>query len=203
MGGFTINGFGAADSYYPIRPIGEFYCSDCKKNKPFSLMELRMKIRVLFIPTVTINTKYAVVCEHCHSGYYVDEQTKDDILQNRVHIQIADDGLIIKKLSAASPAVQQSAPALVGTAEETQNRIPSVTQSPPLASDTCDCEDIKIPVQAAVQYSEKAAVPRPEKTSAPKPSVTRVVKQCPACQLLFRDDKSLCPICGQKLVERK
>lgn len=158
-------------------------------------MELRMKIRVLFIPTVTINTKYAVVCEHCHSGYYVDEQTKDDILQNRVHIQIADDGLIIKKLSAASPAVQQSAPALVGTAEETQTRIPSVPQSPPLASDTRDCEDIK--------SSAQAAVPRPEKTSVPKPSVTRVVKQCPACQLLFRDDKSLCPICGQTLVERK
>lgn len=190
MGGFTINGFGAADSYYPIRPIGEFYCSDCQKNKPFSLMELRMKIRVLFIPTVTINTKYAIVCEHCHSGYYVDEQTKDDILQNRVHIQVADDRLIIQKLSAASPAVQQSAPALVGTAEETQNRIPSVTQSPPLASDTCDCEDIKIPAQAT-------------KTSVPKPSATRVVKQCPACQLLFRDDKSLCPICGQTLVERK
>ncbi len=42
-----------------------------------------------------------------------------------------------------------------------------------------------------------------EKDRLPKPSATRVVKQCPACQLLFRDDKSLCPICGQTLVERK
>ena len=97
MGGFLINGCGASDSYYKIKDVAHSFCPSCNAMRTFALMELRMKIRVLWIPTVPISKKYAVVCPVCKSGYYVDEQQKDDILYERVQVEVVKDGVILRK----------------------------------------------------------------------------------------------------------
>ena len=43
MGGFTINGCGAADSFYPIKDLGEFYCPECRQKRQMCLMEKKNK----------------------------------------------------------------------------------------------------------------------------------------------------------------
>ncbi len=93
MGGFMINGCGAADSYYQLKFLETRQCSCCKKPRSFSLMELKMKIRVIFIPTVTINKRYAIVCESCKNGFFVEEAQKDAIMHGTLIPVIADDGI--------------------------------------------------------------------------------------------------------------
>lgn len=95
MGGFMFNGCGAADSYYLLKSLSGHTCRSCGK-KDYALMELKRKIRVLYIPTIPINTKYAVVCPRCKEGYYVSEAQKDYILRNDSScVEVVSDGVVI------------------------------------------------------------------------------------------------------------
>ncbi|MBR1763042.1 MAG: hypothetical protein IJ731_06715 [Eubacterium sp.] len=86
MGGFTVNGFGAADSYYQMKSVGHFYCNCCNREQEFFVMELKRKVKVLYIPTVSLYSKYAVVCNKCKNGYYIEENVKDDIMYGRATV---------------------------------------------------------------------------------------------------------------------
>lgn len=106
MGGFMINGCGAADSYYKLKDLPHLNCAGCK-NKTLALMELRRKVRVLYIPTVTLNTKYAVVCPSCKNGYYVNEEQKNYILNNPAEcVEMTSDGVVIHRNPARQNPVQ-------------------------------------------------------------------------------------------------
>ncbi len=122
MAGFTYNGFGAADSYYPLKSIGTFYCPHCRKERSFALMELRMKVRLLYIPTVTVNTKYAIVCEKCKEGYYVEESVKNDILAGRIQPIVQADGVQLNRVG-----LQQEIPASQPIPQPVCQPQPSVT----------------------------------------------------------------------------
>ena len=100
MGGMLIDGCGASDSYYKLKDVTKAYCRTCGREQMFALMQLKMKIRVFWIPTVPINTKYAVVCPVCKNGYLVDESQKNEILAGRLQVEVAEDGLILHPRSA-------------------------------------------------------------------------------------------------------
>lgn len=110
MGGFTVDGFGVGDSFYPKLGLGQHYCSFCKSMQEFALMEVRRKIKLLYIPTVSINTKYAVGCAKCKSGYYITDEQRDEILYRGAQIEVKSDGIIIKQIGENAPArIQQAA----------------------------------------------------------------------------------------------
>lgn len=103
MGGFMINGCGAADSYYLLKSLPGHTCRLCRKND-YALMELKRKIRVLYIPTVSLSTKYAVVCPKCKEGYYVSDAQKDFILRNDPScVEIVSDGVVIHGFGSSQP----------------------------------------------------------------------------------------------------
>ena len=52
---------------------------------------------MLYIPTVSISTKYAVACKSCRNGYYITEQQKDDLLNDRSEAEITSEGAILHK----------------------------------------------------------------------------------------------------------
>lgn len=93
MGGFMIDGCGVADSFYPISDVGTFYCNCCRKEQPFKLMEVKMKIRVFFVPTVPIKTKWAIACHKCKTGFYIEEYMKDDILAGKTKVDVTSEGV--------------------------------------------------------------------------------------------------------------
>ena len=97
MGGFTINGFGWGDKLYPKLGLGQHYCKYCKSMQNFALMEVQSKIEVLFIKTVTFNTKYAVCCTKCEEGYYVTEEQRDELLYQGAKIEVLEDGISVIK----------------------------------------------------------------------------------------------------------
>ncbi len=95
MGGFTVNGCGVGDSFYPKMGLGQHYCRSCKSMQDFVLMEVRRKIKVFFVPTISINTKYAIGCAKCKSGYYISDDCKEALMNSKATIQVEDDGIRI------------------------------------------------------------------------------------------------------------
>ena len=114
MGGFTVNGFGATDRFVPIRNLGTFQCPHCKQERMLQLMEVQRKVSLLYIQTVTINTKYAIACASCQNGYYIEEQQKDDILYGRAIATITEQGaVLLKKEKIIDAPEKQEKPSLL------------------------------------------------------------------------------------------
>ena len=48
MGGFTVNGCGTGDSFYPKLNLGNHFCKICNSIQEFDLMEVKRKVKVLY-----------------------------------------------------------------------------------------------------------------------------------------------------------
>lgn len=68
MGGFRVNGCGVADHFKKIKSLGTHVCPDCKNSAEFFLEEVKQKIDIIFIPTLTLKSQYAVMCKKCRRG---------------------------------------------------------------------------------------------------------------------------------------
>lgn len=178
MGGFMYNGFGAADSYYPIKSVGKFYCNACNKEQEFSVMELKRKIRVLYIPTLTINSKFAVACNKCKNGYYIDDNQKNGLLYGRA---------IVKNISENGPNIV--------FIEENDNYNIVSTNSEPIAEITP--EWIVEPEPQPRPNSQPNLQPNPQPIN--QPIVTSTTKKCPNCGFNYVGDPEICVMCGEKL----
>lgn len=73
MGGFIYNGMGWKEVFQPIKTVGSFYCAACRSVQNIAVMEVESKVAVFRIPTVTFKIKYAVGCEKCKNGFYIEE----------------------------------------------------------------------------------------------------------------------------------
>lgn len=73
MGGVLINGCGAVDTFKKLMLLKTEMCPNCRKVREFYLVRVTMKIHVLFIPTIPLNTKYGIVCSKCKTGRYISE----------------------------------------------------------------------------------------------------------------------------------
>ena len=123
MGGFTVNGFGATDRFVPIRNLGTFQCPHCKQERMLQLMEVQRKVSLLYIQTVTINTKYAIACASRQNGYYIEEQQKDDILYGRAIATITEQGaVLLKKEKIIDAPEKQEKPSLPQNSQAGQTR---------------------------------------------------------------------------------
>lgn len=197
MGGFTVNGCGATDSFYPVKDLGVFHCPSCGQTRTLCLMEVKRKIRVLYIPTVSISTKYAVACKSCRNGYYITEQQKDDLLYDHSEVEITSEGAILHKKgkpevidvqepeerSAPEPARRRFCGRCGGRLDEQTGLCP-----------VCDGAESTVKVQKKEFGRENVG-----QSLAGKPSR----KICPACGLLFSADKTVCPVCGSGLTQRQ
>lgn len=108
MGGFTVNGCGTGDRFYPKLGLGQHYCQSCRSIQPYALMEVKRKIEVFFIPTVSISTKYAVACKKCKTGYYIEDNIRNELLYGRMGIEVQPDKILFKRLDGQKvPSLQK------------------------------------------------------------------------------------------------
>lgn len=70
MGGFRYNGCGVTDHFKKIKNLGMHICPNCRNLAEFTLDEARQKIDVFFIPTLTLKSRYAVMCGRCKQGEF-------------------------------------------------------------------------------------------------------------------------------------
>lgn len=93
MGGFMIDGCGVADSFYVQKELGQYICPNCRKLRQFTLSEVKRKIRILYIPTISYSTRYAVICKGCETGYYIENEDRDDIMNGCADIEMTESGM--------------------------------------------------------------------------------------------------------------
>lgn len=218
MGGFMINGCGAADSYYQLKFLETRQCSCCKKPRSFSLMELKMKIRVIFIPTVTIKKRYAIVCESCKNGFFVEEAQKDAIMHGTLIPVIADDGISFIDRNALAnneaTAMHEPIPSPVNQSVTSVPEPVKTFEAPVIkASESfkpveAPAVNIPEPMEAPVKEAEATEPAEVEAETEIKQSVNEgfvrsVIKVCPDCKMLYTSGVTNCPVCGETLVERK
>lgn len=190
MGGVLINGCGTSDSFVKVQDMCQGFCRNCKKVQMFGFFEVKRKVRVVWIPTVTLNTKYAVACTKCKSGIYVEDQILNEILANRAELVFDSNGNIhisetigsqlqapvetqqqeMPKQSAASADIPRSDPVLSQAAESAQGSFSSL--------------------QNVGQAGEGV------------PVFVQKKKVCPQCGLMYVSIKKQCDVCGAALVVR-
>lgn len=208
MGGFTINGFGAADSYYPLKSVGIFYCKCCRKEQEFSVMELKRKIKVLYIPTVSLYSKYAIACNKCKNGHYIEENVKDDILYGRSTVigydengpkiqQIALDSNYVST-SAAVPSVQESEAELNYDSNiETAEPDPVISKQVHIEPAQPENVSKEIVDKSSAESNDKSNFTQVKKTI--EPTSFSSTKKCPHCGFSYVGEPKICVICGEKL----
>lgn len=226
MAGFTINGCGAADSYYPLKELGAFHCPKCNSTRLFSLMELKMKIRVLYIPTFTINTKYAVTCTVCENGYYVDEVTKNAILNGSARVtDISSEGLSIEQAKTArfiesgdngtekpddtvpyikeetKPAEQEPSDNIA----DTLNTLKSIAEEHSKDDNVTVHEEVpKNKDKVITQETSEDGIKKPDLSNSFKFEMPkRVIKECPQCGMMYPPNTENCPICSCALTVKE
>lgn len=89
MGGYRFNGCGVTDHFKTIKNLGIHSCPNCKKLSEFTLDEANQKIDIFWIPTLTLKSRYAVMCKKCKNGefcstewagYLINQTTGQDII---------------------------------------------------------------------------------------------------------------------------
>lgn len=81
MGGFLLNGCGAADTFQKLKLLKTDDCPTCQRKQQFYLAKVRMKIHVVYIPTVPLSTKYAIICDQCKTGRFVSKEQMEQLLR--------------------------------------------------------------------------------------------------------------------------
>ena len=212
MGGFTINGCGAADSYYPIKNLHNAHCTSCGRERMFALMELKRKVKVFYIPTFSVGSKYAVVCSHCKDGWYVSDMQKEFILSNPADsVRIDAEGVHLEGLEELPPVVQEAVPAAPAVQESAPVVQETATEAVPAPAKVCTCgavlaENARFCGQCGKRWEEPtpksepvpdaAAVQEipPENIPAPVPAVE--MPKAPSVDALAAiRKKKVCPEC--------
>ncbi len=70
MGGFRVNGCGVTEHFKKIKKLGTHICPSCQKLAEFTLDEVNKKIDIVYIPTFTLKSNYAVMCSRCKTGEF-------------------------------------------------------------------------------------------------------------------------------------
>lgn len=88
MGGFRYNGCGVTDHFKTIKSLGTYTCPNCKKLTEFSLDEANQKIDILWIPTLTLKSRYAVMCRKCKNGEFCSAEWAGYLMNQSAHQEI-------------------------------------------------------------------------------------------------------------------
>lgn len=204
MGGFRINGCGATDHFKKIKNLGIYLCPRCKRAAEFFLEEAKFKVDIFFIPTVTLKSRYAVMCGKCEQGEYCSDQWAVNLINSAGPVSVLFE-------SQAQPAAQiQTSEQGMPSAPEKVTYVSSehtVRQPAPKAGTApsffkCPhCGVTQLREGAFCSFCGKSA---PEESSAVQDAgqggeVPAGMIVCPVCGNRQESDKKFCFNCGHAM----
>lgn len=159
-----------------------------KKVQMFGLFEVKRKVRVVWIPTVTLNTKYAVACTKCKSGIYVEDRILNAVLANRAELVFDSNGEIS-----------------ISEIPGSQFQAPVKTQQQEMSKRSAASADVPRPDPVLSQATESvqgssSSLQNVELAREGVPSLVQRKKVCPRCGLMYVSSKEQCDVCGSALV---
>lgn len=216
MGGFRVNGCGVTDHFKKIKSLGLHMCPICKRASEFFLEEAKQKIDIIFIPTVTLKSRYVVMCGRCEQGEICSDQWAVNLMNGKV-----PDSIIFE-----SEAQKQVPPS-----EEQKNLPPAPvpkpvqppTPQPPVVQETAGktrftggsgipsffkcayCGVTQMREGDFCSYCGKPAPEDPNGKKQPEPIVVTpsAPNICPSCGSEQPSDNKFCSTCGQPLIRKE
>lgn len=88
MGGFRFNGCGVTDHFKKVKDLGMHSCPKCGRLAEFALEEANQKIDVFWIPTLTLKSRYAVMCRKCEEGEFCSSEWAGFLMMNQTPVKI-------------------------------------------------------------------------------------------------------------------
>lgn len=200
MGGLIIDGFGAEDKFKTIKYLGEYVCPLCNNSNSFTLDEVNRKIVVLFIPTVSYSTKYAIMCKKCQRGRYIDEVDKDKILNGDATVDFSTGELQIVDINGGggNPAPIDAPSPTIGINNNINNSADSSPGNGP-AQNMIVCPGCGKEIKAVGKFCNLCGtiITMPEPEPAPEPAPERLF--CNQCGKELVAGSVFCNYCGNRL----
>lgn len=204
MGGFRYNGCGVTDHFKHIKSLGVHNCPNCKKPTEFTLDEANQKIDVFWIPTLTLKSRYAVMCKKCKNGQFCSTEWAGYLMNQAVPDVIFEDAARQQGASPTANSFKQPE-ALDTPAANTNNGISRTTSdSQTKAADSnnspnffkCSyCGVTQMREGDFCAYCGKPA-PKPDKKEG-SPISGKIV--CPSCKSRQAAGSKFCSQCGRKM----
>lgn len=204
MGGFRLNGCGATDHYKKVKNLGIHLCPRCKKAAEFFLEEAKFKIDVFFIPTVTLKSRYVVMCGKCGQGEYCSDQWAVNLSNSIGPVQEIFESQAQQNVQIqASEQSTSSAPEKITYVphEHTMKQHISTGSASPSFFKCSHCGVTQLREGMFCSYCGK---PAPE-----DPSIVQNTEQndensdamgvCPICGNRQKSDKKFCANCGHTM----
>ncbi|MBR0281563.1 MAG: zinc ribbon domain-containing protein [Oscillibacter sp.] len=220
MGGYRINGCGWSDHFSKLRDLGIHMCPTCKQLRQFYLETAKKKIDVFFIPTVTLESRYAVMCNKCKTGRFCSESWKDYLLTvNPIpEIIFEDEAGVSPETEVTSQ--QQPVPMSEKTSEKQLPPNMDTLSTPPryftctkcgitqfLEGNFCSYCGTPVPQATGTDSSELSNGTRNEKSATTQNGVLKTdishtdtsVSVCPVCGHEQQTGAKYCGACGAPL----
>lgn len=180
MGGFRVNGCGVTDHFKKVKSLGTHVCPDCKNSAEFFLEEVKQKIDIVFIPTLTLKSQYAVMCKKCRRGSFCSTEWAGYLLR-----QTEDPGIIFESDAEAKGWSKESG----GFGfQESQAATTPLPPPPPLTEAK--------PIQAAQPQIPPPVQPQTSPLGQPQTSpLGQSGKVCPKCGNAAEAGTLFCPKC--------
>lgn len=192
MGGFRFNGCGATDHFKKVKSLGMHECPKCHQQTEFLLEIAKFKVDVLFIPTLTLKTRYAVMCSKCENGQFVSDAWAAKLMNDGPHEVIFE---------GVQPAVTQDKETRTVTAAET-NRTAAleegngvhINRESAAAPSFFKCPYCGVTQMRDGNFCAYCGKPAPEADGG------KAVTACPACGAQVKPGAVFCNQCGKKLI---
>lgn len=177
MGGFRFNGCGVTDHFKQIKSLGTHICPNCNKLSEFTLDEANQKIDVFWIPTLTLKTRYAVMCKKCKNGEFCSVEWAGYLMN-----QTADQEVIFESAAKAL--------------EDQTNTVEEPLDSKSIEQDVLSGADVTCPSCGSVQAAgNKFCIRCGQKLIMEQPKD----KFCSYCGAKIMDGMLFCMECGSKI----
>lgn len=198
MGGFMINGIGAADSFKPLQDLGEHYCNYCKKNRIFSLMAIKRKIRVVYIPTLTVTTKHGITCKNCKNGRYISQEEYMMLVDGRGEMELKDNEILVKRKKQSNELPDPEKQKLLDQLRASQSRNETSAGDTKTSAQHCPACGKEQPFPGGFCAYCGETLKEPEKKEAPA-AAEKQKTVCPACKKEQPAEGDFCAYCGESL----
>ncbi|MCM1542883.1 MAG: zinc ribbon domain-containing protein [Blautia sp.] len=215
MGGYRVNGCGVTDHFKKVKDLGPHLCPKCGKTAEFTLEEAKQKIDVLWIPTFTLKSRYAVICRKCKEGEFCSNEWAGYLMMIQPPIEVVFESearkrgwspatMSFREMVSQQPAPERLTQALQSGSERQPVQTPQirpVSQSGGTGSKAPDffkCAYCGVTQMREGKFCAYCGKPAPGETGAESAADTGDIT-CAHCGAKIKKGLLFCMECGTKV----
>lgn len=180
-------------------------CPRCKRAAEFFLEEAKFKVDIFFIPTVTLKSRYAVMCGKCEQGEYCSDQWAVNLVNSTGPMPV----IFESQSSQPDAPIQVSAQSVSSISEKVTYASPVQAAQQPISKETTNLSFFKCPHCGVTQLREGAfcsfcGKPAPEDTNIVRDAehnggTSAAMGVCPVCGNRQEANTKFCVNCGHPM----